>query len=449
MRAAILAALALSLVLPPSLGAAEKAIWGPTQLPNGRSTAPLYDDLGVDTVQIPLHWPAIAPTRPNDPVNPADPAYSWPAEVDSALGELAPRGIRLALLVTGSPPWANGGRRSIYAPRAGDFADFLTATSRRYPSVRRWMIWGEPNKASRFQPSRPGQPTSARAYAVILQAAYDALKRSSRSNIVIGGMTWTGGEVKPAPFLRFLKLPNGRRPCLDWFGHNPFPFRFPNLRSGIISGGWRDISDVDTFSREVKRAYTRRRGRRRVPRCGRQPKLWLSEFTVQSDRGSSQFELSVGRQAQARWLAAGYGIADQVPAVAGLGWIELLDEPPARGSANWGLMTSDGRRKPALSAYRRAPSRRFRPLVRARRAIRGGTLARRGLRVRIGPKVSGRVRAYLTTRGGRVMRRGSRRIRAGRARSVALRGVRLRRGRYLVVVIAPRAERVRRKLTVR
>src|SRR4051795_3628333 len=70
--------------------------------------------------------------------------------------------------------------------------NFLTAASRRYPSVRRWMIWGEPTRVDRFQPGAGNRPASARAYAPILDAAYVGLKRASRRNIVIGGMTWTG-----------------------------------------------------------------------------------------------------------------------------------------------------------------------------------------------------------------------------------------------------------------
>lgn len=41
------------------------------------------------------------------------------------------------------------------------------------------MIWGEPNRSDRFQPE--GNPTAARAYAPLLDAAYVALKRVSRA----------------------------------------------------------------------------------------------------------------------------------------------------------------------------------------------------------------------------------------------------------------------------
>jgi hypothetical protein len=137
-------------------------------------------------------------------------------------------------------------------------------------------------------------------------------------------------------------MPGGRRPRLDWYGHNPFPFRRPRLRATVFPGGWRDISDMDVFSREVTRAFPG------------SPRLWLSEFTVLSDKPSNVFRLSLSREEQARWLAAAYRIADRLPAVAGLGWLGLFDQPPAPGSSNWGLLTYDGTRKPAFGAFKRA-----------------------------------------------------------------------------------------------
>jgi hypothetical protein len=324
---------------------AEKAIWGPVTLPSGKSAFPLYRKLGVDTFQIQLSFENAAPRPPSQPRNPSDPAYSWPSDVGQAISAAKRQHIRVAILVNRAPQWANGGRPGIWVPNPASFRDFLTAASRRYPSVRRWMIWGEPNRADRFQPNADNRPTAPRAYARILDAAYVGLKRASRRNIVIGGMTWTGGGVKPAPFLRWLKLPSGRRPRLDWYGHNPFPFRKPELKADALSGGWRDMSDMDVFAREVARAFPG------------SPRLWLSEFTVVSDKQSNIFQIFSSQKQQASWLAAAYRIANRLRAVAGLGWLSLFDQPPAPGSANWGLLTSDGSPKPAFRAYQRAPGR--------------------------------------------------------------------------------------------
>jgi hypothetical protein len=417
--------------------AAEKAIWGPVTLPGGDSAMDLYSELGVDTLQLSLSWADVAPTQPASPTDPADPAYRWPSDITAAAGAAGPRGIQLALLVANAPPWANGGRPPIWAPqKPKDYADFLTAAARRYPGVRRWMIWGEPNRDDRFQPNREKDPIGAQTYAQLLDAAYAALKRASPANRVIGGMTWTGGTAKPATFLRWMRLPSGRRPRLDWFGHNPFPYRFPKLSEPPIGLGFRDISDMDTFSGEVARAY------------GRKVPLWLSEYTIQSDQGSATFATFVPRATQARYVTAGYAIADELgSAVAGLGWLDLLDEPPTATSANWGLLTYALQRKPAFAAFARAPSERLRPAVRVAASIGRAALASRGLAVRVTPRAGGTISVELR-RAGRLAARARTRGTAGSASAPRLRA-RVRPGTYTVAVRSARAATVRRALRVR
>ena len=424
---------------PASAPAAEKALWGPVTLPDGSSAFGLYEELGVDTLQFTLSWSHAAPTRPAAPTDPADAAYRWPAELATAAAEAARRGIRLSLLVTGTPGWANGERDERWRPdRAQDLGDFLTAAARQYPAVRRWMIWGEPNRADRFRPNARNSAVGPRAYAILLDNAYAALKRANRRNIVIGANTWTSGTVRPPTFLRQMRLPNGRRPRLDWLGHNPFPFRFPKIADKPLAGGYRDISDADTMSREARRAY------------GRTVPLWLSEYTIQSDHGSAVFASYVSRAVQARYVTAGFGLVDRLgSAVAGLGWVGLLDEPEAPGSANWGLMTYDLQRKPAFAAMRRAPSERLRPRITAARTIsRSGLRGRSGLQVAITPRASGAVVVELR-RGSTLRARVRLAGRAGRRVTARLRSARATPGRHVVSVRAARGATVRRAVRVR
>lgn len=343
---------------PPTAAARNvKSIWGPVSMPDGSSAFRVYRDLGVSVFQVGLAWNEAAASRPNDPSNPNDPAYSWPKRVDDAVREGRRFGIKVAILVTASPPWANGGRPPQWAPNNADYARFLTAASRRYRSVRHWMIWGEPNRAGLFEPMPPNSRKGPRRYATLLNSAYWALKRRSRRNIVIGGMTVSFAVVMPRDFVRWMRLPSGKPPPLDWYGHNPFSPRFPDLRHRGFRGypGGRDISDIDTFAQEVRRSY---RGRYRAFRR-RGPRLWLSEYTISSDRGNTDFSFYVSRSEQARWLSAAYRIACREPYIAGLGWIGLLDAPASepRG-VTFGLMTHRGQRKPAYYAYKRAHCRR-------------------------------------------------------------------------------------------
>ncbi len=337
--------LLVAAVRPAGAGAELKAIWGPNTLPDGRSAFGTYRDLGVDVLQSRVRWDDVAHTRPARPRDPNDPAYVWPADVDQAVRSARRSGIRVALMVIGTPTWANQGRDWRWVPdRPSDYGDFVAAVARRYPRVRHWMIWGEPSRTPNFQPLPVNNPQGPRAYAKLLDRAYGVLKRASRRNIVIGGMTFSGGEVGPADWVRYMKLPSGRPPRLDWYGHNPFSRRFPDLRNDLYFPGVRDFSDLDTFSREIRRAYRPRHIR---------PRLWLSEWTISSDRGNSAFNFYVSRDEQARWLTASYRIAHRRRDIAGLGWYKLLDEARPNGLTT-GLMTSSGERKPAYYAYKRA-----------------------------------------------------------------------------------------------
>jgi hypothetical protein len=298
-------------------------------------------------LELDLDWATTAPTQPADPINPADPAYKWPTELGYAITQAHRYGIALCLLVQRTPAWANGGRDQTWTPsNPNSYGDFLTAASRRYPSIRDWMIWGEPNRdqVSDYNPMPPNSPVGPRSYALLLNSAYHALKSVSRSNIVIGGDTWSFGVVEPADFIKWMRLPNGTPPPLDYYGHNPFSRRFPALGETPYYPGGRDINDTLALESQLEGTY-----HRSVP-------LWLSEFTVSSDHNNVAFDFHVSRAAQARWVTAAFKLVDAYDFVAGLGWFNLLDDPPSNPEhLTQGLMTWNAQPKPAFYAYQHAP----------------------------------------------------------------------------------------------
>ncbi len=177
----------------------------------------------------------------------------------------------------GTPAWANGGRTPDWAPTAPrDYARFLTAAARRYPAVRHWMIWGEPTKSTNFQPLRSDSGRRLRGrglrgphiYARMLDRAYGALKAVSRANLVIGGNTFTVGTVSPRRWIQALRLPSGRRPRMDLYGHNPFTARRPVLSQPPLGRGYADFGDLDTLAGWLDRdlrAPARRRQAQALP----------------------------------------------------------------------------------------------------------------------------------------------------------------------------------------
>jgi hypothetical protein len=328
--------------------AAVKAIWGP-YLRNGVSQFPIYRELGVSIYEEDLHWDQVAPTRPRHPRDPHDAAYRWPVAVTDAIGEARASGMRVALQITGAPGWANGRHPAIWAPlRPADYANFAAAAARRYPSVKLWMVWGEPVRRHDFMPLIPARPylrlnarqrRAPHLYARILDAAYRALKHVRRSNLVIGGMTDTAADLTTRQWIENLRLPNGQPPRMDLYGHNPFSARAPDLLDPPAPGQQFDFSDLRRLSALVDRQL-RRRGHSA-------PRLFLSEWTVPTAR-DDEFDYFVDPRVQAAWIRDGLRVARSLPSVYAVGWIHLYDALPAYGG---GLIEADGVRKPGFAAF--------------------------------------------------------------------------------------------------
>jgi hypothetical protein len=324
-------------------------MWGPSAR-DGVSLFPTYEELGVKLYEDDLHWNTIAARRPRHPRNPRDRAYAWPAEVTRAVSEARRYGMQVALQIIGAPRWANGNKPPEWATfDRRRFADFAIAASRRYPSVHLWMIWGEPSRSKDFRPLTPARPLlplngrqliAPHLYSRILDAAYGALKSVTPTNVVIGGMTDTAASISPQQWIENMRLPNGRPPRLDMYGHNPFTLRAPNLANPPSPEQQLDFSDVGRLAELVDRNL----GRAQNP----QPRLFLSEWTIPTaiDR---EFNFHVGLSLQALWITDGLRIVRQDPRIYALGWIHLYDSLP---QAAGGLIEANGKKKPGFFAWK-------------------------------------------------------------------------------------------------
>ena len=144
-------------------------------------------------------------------------------------------------------------------------------------------------------------------------------------------MTLNGGTLKPPHLIKWMKLPNGRPPRMDLWGDNPFDARFPHLADDPI-GRFRGFNDIDTLHAEIAREY-----RAATARC---PKLWLSEWTIVSDRPLQLFSgfyvIAHGPgPAAERCLTRSPAARLTSPASAGSRcWTRRIGE----GGAGWGLL---------------------------------------------------------------------------------------------------------------
>ena len=234
-------------ITPGTAQAFSKAIWGPAYV-NGKNQFPIYkrarclDCRGSDQLGRCGADPAARRYQPEGsrlPVAACHPSSDQPGAPLSHAGAAADH--RRAIV---------GQRRQgleLGAPSSKDFAAFATAAAREYPQVHLWMIWGEPTRAPNFQPLYAAPPAATTLnrqqqiaphnYARLLDAAYGALKGVSRKNLVIGGSTYTTGDISAWAWIKYLKLPNGHAPRMDMYGHNPFGWIDPSFSDPPVAGG--------------------------------------------------------------------------------------------------------------------------------------------------------------------------------------------------------------------
>jgi hypothetical protein len=261
--------------------------------------------------------------------------------------------MRVLLRVYGTPAWENGGHAFNYPPRrASDLASFLVAAARRYPSVHLWMIWGEPDRTANWSTLVPvksptvtkltrAQAAAPRLYAQLVDASYGALKSVSARNLVIGGNTYTTGfpnGIPPALWIKYMRLPNGKPPRMDLYGHNPFSFRAPNLASRPSPDGEYDFSDLGRLHQLVNSE---------LARPGEKIELFLSEWEIPTGV-DNELNIYVTPRLQATWISDAWRIVRRSSWIYALGWVHLYD---GGGSAS-GLFYQDGKPKPGYYAFK-------------------------------------------------------------------------------------------------
>jgi len=353
--------LAVMAVVPSfAMGASQsrkKAIWGPVRV-NGVSQFPTYKRLGAGIYMMRINWWEVAPTRPAHPADPNDPAYQWPAEVDDAIAQARQYGMRITMELSDTPSWASGHVGDFrWAPKhPSDFATFAAAAAKRWPSIHLWLIWPEPTQRANFQPllmEHRDKPLTRKMkrgphlYARLLDASYGALKRVSPQNLVIGGNTFTTGDVSVLNWIKNLKLPNGKPPRMDMYGHNPFNNRRPVLHGPPLGHGFADFTDLPILARWIDTYLGR-------PRHHAGMKIFIAELMYPTDHRNFEFDYFVSRRTAASWLGLALREARSWKRIYTLAWTALYDDPvrPDHLQVERGLLTRSGKKKPAYFAYK-------------------------------------------------------------------------------------------------
>jgi len=247
-----------------------------------------FKRLGVPLVRFTLHWNQIATRRPKHPASPRDHAYDW-RQSDRVLRGLRRFGLTPVLTLVGTPPWANGGRSPAYAPpRPRDFRAFARAAATRYPWVRYWLIWNEPNLRLWLR------PTKAVIYVQhLLNPAYEAIHAVLPHARVGGGETAPRGGlggVAPVVWIHGMAMAHAK---LDAYTHHPYPSSPVETPS---SHGCRFCPSITMATLPKLLILVRRY-------FGPKP-VWLTEYGYQTNPPDSFLGVSPQRQATLLSLAA-------------------------------------------------------------------------------------------------------------------------------------------------
>ena len=336
-----LAAVVVALLLPAAAGASPFVRYGiqdDAYLASGPSLEPslqTLDELGVGLVRYMVNWREVAPKKPREPANPGDPAYRW-TDTDAILGALHAHGISVLVTLDRAPAWANGGKGSNVAP-TGKYAlaDFAIAVAKRYPWLRLWEIWNEPNLQSFLKPNSPQVYVQR-----LLNPAYAALHALDRADRVAGGATSprsTATGLSPVRFMRGMRAAHAR---LDAYSHHPYPVTRGERPFGFAKGVCRYCTGVLTLANlpklvaEVRRDFGPKR-------------IWLTEYGYNTNPPNPA---GVSWTQQAQYLAEAAWRVRSTPSVDLLIQFMLEDEPRSNGWQT-GLMSSTGLLKPSFNSF--------------------------------------------------------------------------------------------------
>jgi hypothetical protein len=319
--------------------------WSPDRLTNlDRAAA-----TGASVIHTTASWPSIAPTKPADATNGADPAYHL-NDLDELVANATIRGIRVMVDINGTPKWANGNQAPNRLPKSmSTLTTFAKMLATRYNghnghgSVALYSVWNEPNLGLFLMPQFAGKKIVGPSnYAKLYKAAYAGIKAGNPlAQVAIGEtsargrdkpLSGTSATIAPATFARLLSQTKGLR--FDAWAHHPYPstptlpptqkVRYPNVA----------LSTMPQFEKDLAKWF-----HRAVP-------IWITEYGHETKPGEPH---GVTNSVQAKYARQALQIATKDPLVQMFIWFTFRD-----GAGNpWqsGLEGPTGAPKPAYGTF--------------------------------------------------------------------------------------------------
>jgi hypothetical protein len=249
---------------------------------------------------------------------------------DAIVQTAAAHGVELTPVVSYVPGWANGGAHYFTSPlEMQKFQTFFAAVLARYPQIKSWEIWNEPNYSAFARPT----PDVGR-FVDLLRAA-DAARDAtgSQAKLVSGGLA-SVGEIDMFRFLDEM-IARGALDYVDGIGVHPYGTAAPD---------------------NPKSLFLRLRSiHQRLVRAGRGDlKLWLTEYGAPDSTRTSGYGPASDEEGQAARLRKAYALAAGWDWIANLTWYELVDDcaDASDPECRLGLLRPDFTRKRSALALR-------------------------------------------------------------------------------------------------
>jgi len=280
--------------------------------------------MGVQVVRVTLDWSQVETEQGT---------YDWASD-GALLDALRAAKITPVVALWGTPRWANGGRGPNVPPTAAaSFASFAGAAAERFPWVRRWIVWNEPNQRRWLLP-----PSPAVYVTKLLNPGGAAIKDVIPKASVAGGATAPrggSGGTSPVDFIRGMGRAGAR---LDAYAHHPHPLS--PVETPFTGGcSWCETISMATLDRLVDETRAT---------FGPRTRIWLTELGYQTNPPDRI--LGVTWAKQAHFVAEAQLRAYETPRVDLLIQYLVRDEPKL-GAWQSGLETVTGKLKPSMASF--------------------------------------------------------------------------------------------------
>ncbi len=304
--------------------------------------------VGVGWLRLDVAWDKVQPSGPT--------TYDWSA-YDRVITAVGKHQLKMIGTLKSAPGWA---KSACTGPcpfaNSSQFAAFAARAAARYQpkGLQIWEVWSEPNTEGGWL-AKP----DATAYAKLLQVTYPAIRQANPQAIVIsGGLSPHPTDDENIAEIDYLPqlYANGAKNYFDAVGAHPNTYPF--IPSHNSQQGWSRLSQTA----DNLRATMTKNG-------DEAKKIWLTEFgaptsgsgaaaTMENHRTHDATHVDEELQAQIILKAA--------ELYRGYDWVGPLiwtayDDPGQvhrNGEHDFGIVSTDGTKKPAYTALQRAISGR-------------------------------------------------------------------------------------------